>query len=45
MSEPPSLKELGLHAGETCKYDFAKVSQILEVAEFLRIEAETEGGP
>src|ERR1700691_3203844 len=41
MSEPPSLEELGLHAGENYKYDFAKASQILKAMEFLRIEAET----
>jgi hypothetical protein len=43
MSEPPSLEELGLHAAENYKYDFAKASQILRAMDFLRIEAETTG--
>jgi hypothetical protein len=43
MSESPSLEELGLHTGETYKYDFTKASQILKAMDFLRIEAETTG--
>jgi hypothetical protein len=43
MSEPPSLEELGLDAGEPYKYDFTKASQILRAMDFLRIEAETTG--
>jgi hypothetical protein len=39
MSEPPSLEELGLHAGEKYTYDFAKASQILKAMDFLRGEA------
>jgi hypothetical protein len=41
MSKPPSLEDLGLHAGEEYKYDFTKASQILEAMDFLRREAET----
>jgi hypothetical protein len=43
MTEPPSLEELGLHAGEEYKYDFTKASQILKAMDFLRREAETTG--
>ncbi len=39
MPEPPSLADLGLTAGETHEYDFAKAAQILRAMDFLRIEA------
>ena len=39
MLKPPSLDELGLPAGETHPYDFAKASQVLKAMDFLRIEA------
>jgi hypothetical protein len=39
MRELPSVTDLGLTAGKTYEYDFAKASQILKAMEFLRIEA------
>jgi hypothetical protein len=39
MSEPPSLEEPGLIAGDEFKYDFAQAERILKAMDFLRGEA------